>query len=255
MMPILKNPTIVNEDELTMSSVEIAYLTGKKHKNVMRDIRNMFTALQIGGLKSEPTYFNQQNKEGKCYCLSKELTLTLVSGYSIQMRHLIIKRWLELEQVQPIVLPDFNNPVVAARAWATSVEASLKLNGVNNKLKCEIKQLKIDNNMLEKQFSAGLTAPGFCRQLNGVNLNRVSGWLMDKNLFYQFKRGYKVKRSGQNGRFKEEIIPCSDGEFSHKVVLTEKGAKWLYGQYLNNKLPMKKDWDGKFTHDLFQEVE
>lgn len=251
MMPILKNPTIVNSDELTMSSAEIAYLTGKKHKNVMRDIRNMFTALQIGGLKYEPSYFNQQNKEGKCYCLSKELTLTLVSGYSVQMRYLIIKRWLELEQVQPTVLPDFNNPVVAARAWADKEEKSLKLKAVNNKLNSELKQLQSDKSMLEKQLAAGVTAPEFCRQLNGVNLNRVSDWLMGKNLIYQVKRGYKVKSSARDGLFKEEIIRCSDGEFSHKSVLTEKGVKWLYRQYLNNQLPMKMDWDGNFNHMLF----
>lgn len=254
MMPILKYITIVKSDELTMSSVEIAKLTGKNHRNVTRDIRNMLEALEIGVLKSERSYLDQNNRLCKCYQLTKELTLTLVSGYSVRIRHLIIKRWLELEQVQPTILPDFNNPVVAARAWADNVEASLKLNVVNNKLNCAIKQLQIDNNMMEKQFTAGLTAPEFCRQLNGVNLNRVSGWLMGKNLIYQVKRGYKVKSSARDGLFKEEIIRCSDGEFSHKAVLTEKGVKWLYRQYLNNQLPMKMDWDGNFNHMVFEKT-
>lgn len=31
--------------------------------------------------------------------LPKDLTLTLVSGYNVQMRHRIITRWLELEEV------------------------------------------------------------------------------------------------------------------------------------------------------------
>lgn len=29
--------------------------------------------------------------------LDKELTFTLIAGYSVKLRHLIVKRWLELE--------------------------------------------------------------------------------------------------------------------------------------------------------------
>lgn len=82
---------------LTMSSLEIAELTGKEHKNVLRDIGNMLD--ELGQLKSERTsyYFDVQNKQRPCYNLDEELSLTLVSGYNIKMRHAIIKRWKELE--------------------------------------------------------------------------------------------------------------------------------------------------------------
>ena len=85
------------EDKITMNSLEIAELTGKRHDNVMTDIRSMFEELEINApdFSGAQTYNN--NNTRTVYQLDKELTLTLVSGYSVKMRHAIIKRWQELE--------------------------------------------------------------------------------------------------------------------------------------------------------------
>ena len=86
---------------LTMSSREIAELTGKRHDNVVRDIKAMFEQLgdSEGLLKSEDTYVNPQNgQKYKCYNLPKEETICLIAGYNAQVRMRIIKRWQELEQ-------------------------------------------------------------------------------------------------------------------------------------------------------------
>ena len=59
--------------------------------------------------------------------LNKDLTLTLVAGYSSKIRYAVIKRWQELEQqaVKPVTaaLPDFTNPADAAIAWAAEYKA------------------------------------------------------------------------------------------------------------------------------------
>lgn len=80
----------------TMSSLEIAALTGKEHKNVMRDIKVMLEELG-GELSFEHSYLSEQNKELPCYSLPKRECLILVSGYNIKMRAAIIDRWQELE--------------------------------------------------------------------------------------------------------------------------------------------------------------
>ena len=89
---------LVNVDfNLTMSSLEIAELTGKEHRNVTRDILVMLTELGIDTLKLERIYKDSMNRKQTEYLLDKELTLTLISGYSIKLRRAIIKRWQALE--------------------------------------------------------------------------------------------------------------------------------------------------------------
>lgn len=72
---------------------------------------------------------NPQNKQLYPVCqLDKNTTLIIVSGYNVLLRKRIIERWAELEeqvnQSSPVVaLPDFTNPVEAARAFADQYEA------------------------------------------------------------------------------------------------------------------------------------
>lgn len=87
-------------EPLTMSSKDIAELTGKEHKNVCRDIRQMLGELhgEGGVLKFEHTQTNPQNGQTyPVFNLPKRETLILVSGYSVELRAKIIDRWQELE--------------------------------------------------------------------------------------------------------------------------------------------------------------
>lgn len=89
--------TLARTGDLTMSSLEIAALTGKNHADVLRDIRNMLEGLEIGASNFAGSYKSEQNKDLPCYNLPKRETLILVSGYSISLRARIIDRWQELE--------------------------------------------------------------------------------------------------------------------------------------------------------------
>lgn len=91
-------PSLNNSGIQTMSSREIAELTGKEHKHIIRDIREMMSQID-GPVLDHEEY--QELKDNRGYTseifLGKELSLTLVSGYSILLRRNIIKRWQELE--------------------------------------------------------------------------------------------------------------------------------------------------------------
>ena len=100
----LKNLVIANAT-LTMSSLEIAKLTGKEHKNVLADVRAMLEGLEI-----EPAEFSAGYKDGKgetrpCFNLPKRECFILVSGYNLKLRAAIIDRWQELENQSKPALP------------------------------------------------------------------------------------------------------------------------------------------------------
>ena len=88
-------------DVVTMSSRDIAKLTGKRNSDVLRDIRRMLQELDLLnnsflGYEGFQVVNDDKGRTAEIQ-LNKELTLTLVSGYNVKMRHAIIKRWQELE--------------------------------------------------------------------------------------------------------------------------------------------------------------
>lgn len=89
-----------NVSRTTMSSREIANVTGKRHANVKRDIAAMLKELKLDVLSFEHIYLDGQNREQVEYMLDREHTDCLLTGYSAPMRMKVIRRWRELEQRQ-----------------------------------------------------------------------------------------------------------------------------------------------------------
>ncbi len=88
------NEIIKNE---TMTSVEIAEVTGKRHDNVVRDIQNILKQ-GVDALNFEETFYTDKaNRQQRCYSLTKKGCLILASGYDALLREKIINRWEELE--------------------------------------------------------------------------------------------------------------------------------------------------------------
>jgi phage regulator Rha-like protein len=87
---------------LTMTSREIAELTSKRHDNVVRDIRDMLGELTQAGDSSDLRNVGEEKDDRgftAFYSLDRELTYTLITGYSAVLRNNVVKRWLELEVI------------------------------------------------------------------------------------------------------------------------------------------------------------
>ena len=82
---------------LTMSSREIAELTGKEHRNVLADIRKMLEDLRLTYAEFSADLPDKYGRLQPAFVLPKRETLILVSGYSTELRARIIDRWQELE--------------------------------------------------------------------------------------------------------------------------------------------------------------
>ena len=91
------------QSEQTMTSLEIAELTGKQHNHLMRDIRNMEPAWEkVQGSKfglSSRTYQlpNGGTKEVPCYVLTKTECLYIATKFNDEARAKLVLRWEELE--------------------------------------------------------------------------------------------------------------------------------------------------------------
>src|SRR5690349_924922 len=83
---------------VTMSSREISELTGKRHPDVVRDLKNLMVELEQDVSNFAHIYKDTANREQTEYALPKRETLILVSGYNAKVRAAIIDRWQQLEQ-------------------------------------------------------------------------------------------------------------------------------------------------------------
>lgn len=95
--------TMIVDDE-RMTSLQIAEITGKAHKDVMRAIRNMEPAWEnVCGRKFALTSreVNQPNggiRETSCFSLNKEECLYIATKFNDEARAKLIKRWKKLEE-------------------------------------------------------------------------------------------------------------------------------------------------------------
>lgn len=111
----------------TMTTREISDLCDKRHADVMRDCRNMFEALEIGERNFASAYFDSQNKERAEYRLPRDLTMTLVTGYSIPLRKKVIDRLDELERQVSSPQAALNDPAQLRHLLLENVDRVLNL--------------------------------------------------------------------------------------------------------------------------------
>ncbi len=91
-----------NNQPQMMTSLEIAELTGKQHKNVMQAIRNMEPAWEkVNGLKFQlVTYKDLKGELRPCYQLTKTECLYIATKFNDEARAKLVLRWEELEKAE-----------------------------------------------------------------------------------------------------------------------------------------------------------
>jgi Rha family phage regulatory protein len=140
----------------TMTSKEIAELTGKRHDHVLRDIKSLQE--QVGGetIFGVSSYLSEQGKELPMYSLDKKQTLLLISGYNALLRLKIINRWEELEQnlTPKTYIEALKALVVSEEAKQKALQQVDNLNTVLDNLLEWVSILKVSkfNKVSEKHF-------------------------------------------------------------------------------------------------------
>ena len=102
---------LINAIQQTMSSIEIANLTGKQHKHVMRDIRELNKEYEnlhlpkIGLMFKITELPNGASRKDPYFELTRMQTFDLLTGYSMGLRIKVNRRWEELEALTRIKMP------------------------------------------------------------------------------------------------------------------------------------------------------
>jgi phage antirepressor YoqD-like protein len=124
----------------TMSSREIAELTGKEHDNVRRDIKNLAKSLSL--TFEEKPEASAGGRPLKVFMLAKRECLILVSGYSVELRAKIIDRWQELEAAPHDPMVVLNDPAAMRGILLSYTEKVLELQGEVEEMRPQVQALE-----------------------------------------------------------------------------------------------------------------
>ena len=220
----------------TMSSREIAALTGKRHDHVLRDCDKLndnyekLTLPKIG----VGNYHDTTGRTLRCYNLSRMQTFDLMTGYNIELRIKVNRRWEELEtKVNQI---DFSNPNTVLQLAQNWAEEQKKREIAEKQVELQAKELRsaapkveyyedvmqsesaIATNVIAKEL--GMSAISLNKKLHQMGIIYKSGgsWVLYHK--YQDKGYHKTKThhyTDSHGQPQTNI----------QMYWTEKGRKFV----------------------------
>lgn len=163
--------------EVSINSIEISKMVGKRHDNVRRTIATLtqngvITSPQIEVVEEINNLRMAVQRDVFVFSgeRGKRDSIIVVAQLSPEFTARLVDRWQELETLNKPQLPDFTNPAVAARAWADKVEAVMQLES-----KVAADAPKVDfADRVEK--SSGVLIGHFAKAI-GVGPNRLFAWM------------------------------------------------------------------------------
>ena len=227
----------------TMTSREIAELTGKEHKNVLVDIRTMLDGLVMTSAEFSANLPDTYGRSQPGYRLPKRETLILVSGYSVAMRAKIIDRWQELEgQAAAPALP--RNYAEALRHAADSFEraeamtqqlaiTSAAVAALESQVAIAAPKLDVYDAVVADKL---MTVPAFGMLLAGVNTQSMHKDLIRMGYLRRTSKGLSAPSQYRDTLFKLSICPVY-GKTTVRIL--DKGKEELTKLWKAGRLTMR----------------
>lgn len=112
----------------TMSSLELARVTGKNHKELLRSIRRMEKAWEETTERTFALseYADKSGKRNVMYNLNKTESLYVATKFNDQARAKVILRWEELEKANNTVVAYADDPIIGLRVKQIALEKRVK---------------------------------------------------------------------------------------------------------------------------------
>ena len=218
----------------TMSSLQIAEITGKRHDAILRDIRHLITQGVNAHNFVEVEYTDKKGEKRPCFELTKKGCLILASGYDAKLRERIIDRWEELEsekQKECFQVPkSFSEALQLAADQARQIEEQQK--AIEQK-DARISKLQPKADFADVAFKAeGKVDIGQAAKILGLPFGRNTLFKKLKEKGILFNRNEPKQRYIDAGYFELTQLPPIHRN-NHpdlivmKVICTQKGLAFI----------------------------
>ena len=224
-MTISINSSVNNNQngEQRMTSLEIAQLSGKQHKDVLKAIRNMESAWEkVNGRNfALVDYKDQKGELRPCYLLSKTECLYIATKFNDEARAKLVIRWQELEEERLMEIQKPKQKIQEIRLLACDEEV---LDEADDILGEELEELN-----RESRFCYTPTEIGKVFGMDGRDLN---SFLSDQKIIrwargqWQLTQKYLHRELTAN---RYSYVHGRDGrrKLVSRLVWTEKGRKFV----------------------------
>ncbi|KAA0020745.1 phage regulatory protein/antirepressor Ant [Salinicola corii] len=219
----------------TMTSLEIAELVEKRHDNVKRTIETLADRMVIAS-----PHFEEKPTAGRpvtVYVFSgatgKRDSTIVVAQLCPEFTARLVDRWQELEaQNDGGALPNFADPVAAARAWADAKESEqLAL------AQAEAARPAVE--FVERYVSSDSGNKGFRQVAKLLNANEreFREFLRDQRVMYRLGGEWMPYQNHVDaGRFVVKTGVAENEHAFNSAKFTAKGVNWVAGLWAHRNM-------------------
>ncbi len=216
-----------------MTSLEIAELTGKQHKDVLKAIRNMEPAWENScGRKFALTSRTVEQPNGgtreiPCYSLTKTECLYIATKFNDEARAKLVLRWEQLEKERQMNIQPMTDMEILSRAILIS---DVQIKALTQRVALLEPKAEYCDEVLDSVSCMTTTQIAKELEMSAIELNR---WLCEQGIQFgqsgQYmlyadyaRRGYAKNRS--------HTYRDNDGEIHTRTYLvwTERGREFIH---------------------------
>lgn len=247
---------ITKNNQLVTDSKNVAEHFGKRHKNIIQNIENLTSAEnsanldKINSMFYESTAPDKYGREQKMYYMNRDGFSLLVMGFTgkkaLEWKLKYIEAFNAIEKkVNGFAkLPDFTNPVIAARAWADQLEARQKAEAqlVEMKPKAEFADAV---SVSPSDITIGTLAK--ILKQNGVDIGRTRlyDWMRQNKYLVSNKKDWNMPRQEYVNcgyfRIRESTIDMEYGRSPAvrcTTYVTGKGQQYFVKMFMKGGKPI-----------------
>ena len=222
----------------TMTSLQIAEVTGKPHNDVLKAIRAMEPAwVKVnGGNFSLVKYKDAKGEMRPCYQLTKTECLYIATKFNDEARAKLVIRWEELERqnAQPSIPQNFAEALRLAATQQEQLEAQrAELEAAAPKVAFANAMLASKNSCLVGELAKIISQNGYT-----IGQNRLFQWLRENGYLGRVGEYYNVpnQRYVEQGLFevKRSTRSGSSGELYNITTtkVTPKGQEYFLQKFI-----------------------